>query len=845
MDATLWKQVNDLLDRVLDLPDGERQAAIDDATDDPRVRNEVRALLQAHVAADAEDALQSPFQHAPVPGTVGPWKPIRRLGVGGMGVVYAAEHTDPSFRQQAALKLVRPGYGAAFQRRFLRERSLLAEMEHPGVARLLGGGVTDDGLPYLAMELVEGQPITAYARDTSLRPRDRLGLFLQACDAVAYAHQRLIVHRDLKPDHVLVTAGTAGRRQVKLLDFGVAKLLESTDPDDALTQTDGAPHTPQYAAPEQLVGGAITTATDVYALGLILYELLTDQRAYDLAGLAPADRVPLVTTTMPDRPSTRVGDTSRARTLRGDLDTIVLKAIAKEPERRYASAEALAADIQRYLDGLPILARPDAVSYRVGKFCRRHLGGVVAASIALAAVLGGAGVALWQAQEARAEAAKADAVRDFLVEMVGAASPTEEGRDVRVADLLDRAVAQLDSADDASRQDPDIEAALRQSIGSTYRGLGLWDEAETQLAAALGLYEREHGPSHERVADAQAALGRMARQKGNYTRADSLHTLALATARKRYGARDARVATYLHQLGQVAYQAGDLDRAEALHREGLAIDEASDVTGESLALGLGNLAVVVGDLGRYEEAAVLQERELALLKDANAGPGDIASAAQNLSALRADQGDLETAIAAQIEAMALVKEAFGEDHYKVVVGGINLGSMYVDAEDYAQAEQTLREALELGARTLGPDHPYMGYVQNHLARALDGLGRFSEAEATERRALAIWAAAYPDDNTLLADGQTTLATILQHQGRLDEAERLLRQALAAYEAELEDGSPSRFDAMSRLGSVRAEQGHRAEGERMMTEALEGIQKKFESTHYRTKRMQSRLDGLHQ
>ncbi|MEO0559378.1 MAG: serine/threonine-protein kinase [Bacteroidota bacterium] len=843
MDATLWKQVNDLLDQVLDLPDDARRAAIEEATDDARVQNEVRALLQAHAAADAEDALQSPFQSAPLPGTIGPWRPIHRLGVGGMGVVYAAEHTDPSFRQQAALKLVRPGFGEAFLRRFVRERSLLAEMEHPGVARLLGGGVTDDGLPYLAMELVDGQPITAYARAQNLRTRDRLALFLQACDAVAYAHQRLIVHRDLKPDHVLVTDGTAGRTQVKLLDFGVAKLLESTEEDEVLTRTGGAPHTPQYAAPEQLVGGAITTATDVYALGLILYELLTEHRAYDLRGLAPSDQMPLVTTTMPDRPSTRVGDTSLARTLRGDLDTIVLKAIAKEPGRRYASAEALAADIQRYLDGLPITARPDSVGYRVGKFCRRHLGGVTAASIALVAILGGAGAALWQASEARAEAARAEAVRDFLVEMVGSASPNEEGRDVRVADLLDRAVAQLDSAEEASRQDADIEAALRQSIGSTYRGLGLWDEAERQLEVALTLYEREHGPDHERVADAQAALGRMARQQGNYTRADSLHTRALAIARARYGARDARVATYIHQLGQVAYQAGDLERAEDLHREGLAIDEANEVTGEALALALGNLAVVVGDLGRYEEAAVLQERELALLKEANAGPGDIASAAQNLSALRADQGDLDNAIVAQIEALELVKEAFGDEHYKVVIGHINLGSMYVDAQDYAEAEQTLGEGLELGTRTLGADHPYLGYMQNHRARSLDGLGRYAEAEAAVRRALVIWGEAYPDDVLLLADGQSTLATILQHQGRLEEAEGLLRTALVAYEAELEEGSPSRLDAISRLGSVRAEQGHRAEGEQMMTEALEGIQEKYGPKHYRTERMQARLESL--
>ncbi|MEO0559766.1 MAG: serine/threonine-protein kinase, partial [Bacteroidota bacterium] len=390
MDADLWDQINTLLSDALDQPEGAREAYLVAHSPSPEVLAEVRELLAAHAAAEADDALSSPFTDAPVPDTVGPWRPLSRLGAGGMGVVYAAERIDASFRQRAALKLVRPGFGADFRDRFLRERRLLAGLDHPGIARLLDGGLTADGLPYLAMELVDGEPITAYAREREMAIRGRLELFLQACEAVAHAHRHLVVHRDLKPAHMLVETNEQGAPRVKLLDFGIAKLLDADD-EAILTRTGGGPMTPQYAAPEQITGGTVTTATDVYALGVVLYELLTGQRPYDLTGLSPSEAEHMVTSATPTRPSATTDTATDTRHLRGDLDTVVMKALAKEPERRYASAEALADDIQRYLGGLPVRARPDTWQYRAGKFMRRHRVALAAGSIALAAILGGAG----------------------------------------------------------------------------------------------------------------------------------------------------------------------------------------------------------------------------------------------------------------------------------------------------------------------------------------------------------------------------------------------------------------------------------------------------------------------
>jgi non-specific serine/threonine protein kinase/serine/threonine-protein kinase len=487
-DTTLHQRVKALFLDALDRPEAARPAWLAAACGgDGALRAEVEALLAAHDGAEATGRLERPLFDRPAladdgPGegpaagrTVGPWRLIERIGAGGMGAVYRAVRADGAYERAVAVKLLHPGLdaGGALARRLAAERRILARLEHPGIARLYDGGVSADGLPYLVMELVDGAPLTAYAERHALPADDRLRVFLQVCDAVAYAHRHLVVHRDLKPSNVLVADDGRGQPQAKLLDFGIATLLSGPDTDAALTRTAGA-MTPAYAAPEQLRGEAVTTATDVYALGVLLYELLTGRRPYDLTGKTASEVERVVCETAPPRPS-QAAPPEHARRLRGDLDLIAAKALEKEPARRYASAEALAEDIRCHLDGRPVGARPPSAGYRVGKFVRRHRAGVAAAAAVVLALVGGLGAALWQARVAAAERDAAE--RRFEVAREAARAMLYDVHDA-VADLPGSTAARevivrrsLDYLGRLAAEAGD-DAALRLDLASAYLRVG-------------------------------------------------------------------------------------------------------------------------------------------------------------------------------------------------------------------------------------------------------------------------------------------------------------------------------------------------------------------------------------
>ena len=438
-----WTRLADLVPDALALGAGERDAFLDractapDGTPDPDLRAQAARLLAASDRADSTGALASPVaglgaRAVARPERLGPWQVTGRLGEGGMGVVYRAERADGRFERTVALKVVRHA-GRALARRFDRERRALALLEHPGIARLYDADVAGAGLaatPYLAMELVEGVPITEASDGLSVEACVRL--VLQVCGAVAYAHSRLVLHRDLKPSNVLVADTASGPRAV-VLDFGVARLLG--DADDEHT---GSACTPAYAAPEQLAGGEVTTATDVYGIGALLYETLAGVRAYGLAGATAAEHRK---DALPPPPSA-VAPAGRARALRGDLDTITLKALDPDPVRRYPTAGALADDLRRALSGEPVEARPATVRYRAGLFVRRHRTGMASAALVALALIGGTGAALWQraeaqaerdrarlaAAEAREQAERAEAVSGFLEQILRAPNTRWYGR---------------------------------------------------------------------------------------------------------------------------------------------------------------------------------------------------------------------------------------------------------------------------------------------------------------------------------------------------------------------------------------------------------------------------------
>ena len=656
-------------------------------------RSDAAGDTAAGAGASGEDASG---ENAVIGQRVGVWRVTGLLGRGGMGSVYRAERDDETFHQRAALKLVHPRLGHDFRERFLRERSLLAGLDHPGVARLLDGGLDASGAPFLAMELVDGGPLTDYADARGLDLRQRLALFVQACDAVAHAHLHLIVHRDLKPPHILVEDAEGGPR-VKLLDFGIAKLLSEEDP--SLTRTGASgPLTPSYAAPEQVRGEAITTATDVYALGLVLYELLAGSRPYSLDGLRAAQVERVICEAVPLAPSA-VAAPEAARALRGDLDTIALKALAKEPARRYPTAAGLAADLRRYLGGLPVEARPATAAYRTATFLRRHrvlASAAAAATVLLIAVVAGFTIRLSAERDrARDEAATAKAVTDFLTGTFAEASPTV-GPALRPSEmkLTDALRLGLRSADTAFTARPAVRAALMQTLGRTFLDLGLYDDAAPPLREALRLREVIHarGPDPEKI-ETVDALALLAMWRPDLGDADALFTRSLSLRSQIYGPRSEEAAIGMANLAENAIEHDDYGRALGLLREARAI----------IAEGPGERSVAGGEVLFVFAVGSLRGGRL---DDADAAFADLYAFARSLVA----------------------SGAVSEDDDRIATILIGYGQTRLLLGHTEDAAPLFREALGRRAARYDPGHPSLAEAQSLAAISLLDTGRYADAE---------------------------------------------------------------------------------------------------------------------
>jgi non-specific serine/threonine protein kinase/serine/threonine-protein kinase len=528
-----WDQVRDVVDAVLDLPPDARASYLDQACAEPVVRRYVESLIQSYEQAGSFLNETVPAWHSQVltATEAGAWKGrrlgayqvIEQVGEGGMGEVYRAVRADDQYQKQVAIKLVRGGFDSRFTLARLRsERQILANLDHPNITRLLDGGATEEGQPYLVMEYVEGVPLNEYCDGRALTVTERLELFRTVCDAVQYAHQNLVIHRDLKPGNILVTAEGAP----KLLDFGIAKILDnSADPAAARTLTIVRLLTPEYASPEQLRGETITTASDVYSLGVVLYELLTGHRPYGSAGRRPDEIARAVTETEPEKPSTAISRSEETidstgelrnltpqtvsrtregsveklrRRLSGDLDNIVLMALRKEPQRRYASVEQFSEDLRRHLAGLPVYARTDTFAYRSGKFIRRHTTGVMAAALVTVSLIGGLAVALREAHIARLERARAERrfndlrklANTFMFDFNDAIQNLSGATHAREM-LVKTALQYLDSLAQESRGD----ASLRDELGSAYVKVGdiqgvLGGQSTGNVSGALESYRK-------------------------------------------------------------------------------------------------------------------------------------------------------------------------------------------------------------------------------------------------------------------------------------------------------------------------------------------------------------------
>jgi len=785
-----------LFDACADLAPPARAAYLDARCGDATLRARVERLLRAdhseqtpfaRDAAEAARAIGVPQTDFVLPpGTrIGPFEIIDVLGEGGSSTVFRAHRESTGVRQQVALKILYRGlHSSDAQRQFRRERSALAQLTHPGVARLIEGGVTESGVAYIALELVEGLPITEYARTWQLGLRERLDLFGQVCSAVEAAHRALIVHRDLKPSNVFVAADG----NVKLLDFGIAKLLQSDDQE--LTRLPML--TPAYAAPEQHANGAITTATDVYALGVLLGELLTGKRLHGGTTGAPSAQVATdaAAGTLPDTPA------QTRRALRGDLDNIVLKAIDPVPERRYASAGALAEDIERLLAGKTVAAHPASRWYRTRKFIQRHRAGVAFAALFLGAILGSLCVALWQARVARLELRRADAMRDFMAAAFAEAEPSSP-RDgpPRITEVAEKAIARARA--DAG-MDARVRTELLNELGAMLRHQGRLPAARETLEWNYAQARAAFGESASLTLAAGYQLTQSLENSGDYAAAKELdeHLLALAPpasdirrdlllissmlATKRHdnarGLTDAQAAV---ALARADADAARPHLAEALSYLGNAQLSAGDVHGavatieEQLALrqrqyGPQHLSVATAHaaLSRaYRRAGALdaaQKHVLAALAIDHAvlPPDDwrYANHLNALMALRLEQRDYRAALDAASECLRIRRVAFGEDHAEVTNALVSVGKIDLDLEDYAAALTPLQEVVE---RTRG--RPTTGRADMMSPRiyhaiALAHTGHYDEGVAELREAIDASTQAGADPQ-LLAEAYARLAEL--------------------------------------------------------------------------------------
>ncbi len=768
-----WRLLSPYLDQALEIPTDVRAdwlASI--SAKDSALATDLRAILAQHQTVHDSGFLERPVLDSRTARVqslagqvVGSYRLVSHVGQGGSGSVWLAERCDGRFQGRAAVKLLNVALvGRAGEERFTREGTILARLRHPRIAHLIDAGVSSAGQPYLVLEYVDGQAIDRYCDDHLLGVEARIRLFLDVLEAVAHAHANLIVHRDIKPANVLVSADG----QVKLLDFGIAKLVErdvsgsrtTTETESSTIARDGGSAlTPQYAAPEQVSDDPVTTATDVYALGVLLYVMLTGQhpagRGLDsqVALLrAIIEAVPVrvsdavVAPAEPEdaraRHATHCGTTPARlhRSLRGDLDAIVARALQKNPAERYASVDAFAADLRRFLGGAPVNARPATPGYRIGKFVKRHAAGV-ATSVAVALLV--VGLTIFHTRRlsaerdyAERERAKAVKVSELLMGLLTSADPyavrTSSGEPT-VRALLDAGAAQVQK--DLAAE-PGLQAEMLTAMGRTYRRLGRPNRAEQLLEQALASGQKAFGPEHVQVAQTLDYLGVVLADKGDYRAASQTLERALGIQRPLLG-EHGDVAVTLAELGRVYQDQGLNQRAEPLHREALDIRRK-----------------VLGD----------EHREVAV------------SLSDLASVLRLN-GDLDGAEALLRQSFAINVKTRGADHPNTAVSLQDLALIAISRGDYPAAESGLRQALAMQLKALGPNHPVVAATLNGLARALREQGRYDEAAAVLREASDILRAAFGGDHQLLAIYTINLGSVQMALNQPGLAEPLLREGL--------------------------------------------------------------------
>jgi serine/threonine-protein kinase len=754
MSKPRWQLIQEVFEQASALSAGERVAWVHERCgDDDRLRDLVLGLLERSLKGDAgfDERVDRAVAGASTivddvqPGElIGRYRVLRTLGRGGMAAVYLAERADEQFRQQVAVKLIGGRLpGDALARRFRAERQILANLNHPNIARLLDGGTTGQGVPYLVMEYVDGARLDHYCEQVGLGTTARLRLFQQVCSAVQYAHQNLVVHRDIKPSNILVTADGAP----KLLDFGIAKLLDTqrTGELEEQTRLHERLWTPGYASPEQMRGERVGTVTDVYSLGVLLYHLLTGQQPYALVGRTPEEFMQLVASLDPSRPSHVVGKASPAaralaKTLAGDLDNIVLRAMHREPERRYPSAAALAEDVQRYLENRPVEARPDALTYRLGKFARRNTASLAATALVTVSII--ALVTFYtlrlaaERDVAERERAVAAAVSKFMSDVFQVANPSAaRANTVTVREVLDAAVERIDTD---LHTEPRLRTQLLISMGQAYNGLGLWDQSRQLLERAVEQERTSFGNSHLELSEALSSL-----------------------------------ATANHSLNR-------FDVSMEQYTEALKIREALGLMHDADAAELLNaIAGTLRALQKFDEALAYHGRAETTARALDPDqPRILGQVLQGYAMTYLLTGDHLRAEQLARDSLELVRDAVN-DHYSVYANSVHaLAESLRRQYKLEESGRLQRELLKVQIDRLGPDSPIVARTWNNLSHVMRASGKYAEAEDALRHALAIYEKD-PNENTF------DLAITYHNLGGLQNEARQSTQALPSLQRALE------------------------------------------------------------
>jgi serine/threonine-protein kinase len=810
MDSKRWERIQDLFLEAREYTPQKRESFLRNACgDDEELYREVISLLES------DRAEHSPLDRSPLNSIdiekilthtgqrAGAYRIVKEIGRGGMGSVYLAHREDGQFSQKVALKVINPGMDSKeILKRFKIERQITARLQHPNIARLLDGGITQNGLPFFTMEYVDGIPIDEYCREKQLELRERLGLFIEVCRAVQYAHQNLVIHRDLKPSNILVEKDGS----VKLLDFGIAKFIS---PDNNMMQTANLTRTgmrvmsPGYASPEQIMNRPITISSDIYSLGVVLYELLTGHLPYDIAELNLTEIEKLVWETNPKKPSSKIETGHFAnkspnyskrigRRLRGDLDVICIKALHKEPERRYHSAEQFAEDIRRHLTGIPILARKDTIGYITAKFIKRNRGKLIAAAavfILIAFLTGFYTVRLTAERNlARNEAVVSLQVTEFLMSLFEVSNPGQSrGETITARELLERGSSRIEA--ELSGQ-PEVQARLMHVLGEVYYTLGMYDYSKELTQKALDFGLESMASDDPRIAKYMSTLSWLLDLDSEYDSAQILARKALEINRKHFDEGSLEIANNYHNLAMILRHKGEFDAADTLYRKALSIKRAIP----------------------------------------GIDPAETAHTLNHLARLLYQTGDYEGAIPIYKEALKIREDALEWDHPETMASMAGLAATHTHLDELDEAELLYRKSLESVEKTSGTEHPYYCELQNSLANVLKEKGDFIEAEKYFRESLNNHRLAFSKEHWKVSNPLLGLGVLLTEIGKYSEALEYLEEALKLrMDAFGEDHWRTGLANLS-LGECFAKLGRFKEAEHAFLESYKSLQNSFNAAN---------------